>query len=331
MTDNEIERNDSAVLTSPVVGGQVPPDVTPLPGPPPAPAARRGGGIVPAILFLLIVLLAAGEAWLWHGQQIAGRSGDIAALQAQIDALKAQPASPEMAAAASSSQAASSATPSALHPAPAAAAPASAADQAQLAQLAQMGPKLAALSAQVNAMGDELSADHGIVTGLQTDTAKLGKLSDHVAAMEKLSAARQALDSGQPVGMLPGAPPALARYATAAPPTEAQLRLGFPAAVQAAQQASVAADGAPSFWSRVRARVEGLITISDGTHVIVGAPAAAVLAQAQGLLDAGDLAGAVGQINTLSAPTQAAMGDWLTQARDVLAARAAIASLYGQS
>jgi len=108
------------------------------------------------------------------------------------------------------------------------------------------------------------------------------------------------------------------------------LRLGFPAAARAAAAASVTADGKASFWSRVKARVESIVTVSDGTHVLLGAPAAGVLAQARLQLDAGDLAGAVAQIDTLSAPTQAAMGAWLTQARALLAARAALIQLAGQ-
>jgi hypothetical protein len=108
------------------------------------------------------------------------------------------------------------------------------------------------------------------------------------------------------------------------------LRLGFAAAARAAEAASVTADGKASFWSRVRARMESIVTVSDGTHVLLGAPAAAVLAQARLLLDAGDLAGAVAQIDTLSQPTQAAMGAWLTQARALLAARAALIQLAGQ-
>ena len=44
----------------------------------------------------------------------------------------------------------------------------------------------------------------------------------------QVQAAAMALDAGQKLGDLPGAPPALARFADAAPPTEAALRLAFP-------------------------------------------------------------------------------------------------------
>jgi hypothetical protein len=49
------------------------------------------------------------------------------------------------------------------------------------------------------------------------------------------------------------------------------------------------------------------------------------------LLDAGDLGGAVTVLDGLSPETQAAMGNWLPQARNLLAARAALISMAGQS
>jgi hypothetical protein len=109
------------------------------------------------------------------------------------------------------------------------------------------------------------------------------------------------------------------------------LVLAFPAAARAAEAASTASHSNGSYWSVVLARLENLITISNGSHVIIGSPAAAVMTQAQSLLDAGDLAGAVAQLQTLSATTQAAMGDWLPQAEGLLAARAAIIALANQS
>jgi hypothetical protein len=159
----------------------------------------------------------------------------------------------------------------------------------------------------------------------------MNQLSDHIGLLNKLAGARMALDNGQPVGTLANAPPALAQFATAAPPTEASLRLSFADAARAAEAASVSADGRLSFWSRAKARAESLITVSDGTHVLVGAPATGVLEQARVRLDAGDLAGAVAQIGTLSQPTQTAMGSWLQQARALLAARAALITLAGQA
>ena len=51
-----------------------------------------------------------------------------------------------------------------------------------------------------------------------------------------------------------------------------------------------------------------------------------MLARARGSLDAGDLAGAVAAVATLTGPAAQAMADWLAQARALLDARAALAA-----
>jgi hypothetical protein len=195
---------------------------------------------------------------------------------------------------------------------------------------ADLAMKLAALAAQVNAVQAQAAADHGTLTTLQSSAAELTKLAAQMSALSRQDTARVALEAGAPLGDIPNAPAALAAFATTPPPTEAQLRLSFPAAAQAAEAASIAGNIKGSFWSRALARLEGLITIRDGTHVLIGAPAAGVLDEAQAELDAGDLAGAVAQVETLSAPSQAAMGDWLSQAKALLAARAALAGMVNQ-
>ena len=140
-----------------------------------------------------------------------------------------------------------------------------------------------------------------------------------------------ALDSGQALGNIPNAPPALAVFATNPPPSEAQLRLDFPAAARAAEAASIAGADRGTFWSRVLARLESLVTVSEGSHVLLGAPAAGVLIQAQARLDAGDLAGAVARLDTLDESTQQAMQPWLGQAQALLGARAALITLAGHN
>ncbi|MBU6398155.1 MAG: hypothetical protein KJS74_08245, partial [Rhodospirillales bacterium] len=67
------------------------------------------------------------------------------------------------------------------------------------------------------------------------------------------------------------------------------------------------------------------------THVIFGPPAQAALNQMQAALANDDLAAAVAAANTLNPPTQAAMASWLTPARQLLAARQALASMARQS
>ncbi len=280
---------------------------TPEPVAPAAPAEPKAEPKTPRrsfwpwFLLLGILFLGAGEGYLWYLDQVRGaQATQLAVLQAQVADLralsvKAQPA------------------------------PDSVTVQADLAQ------KFAALAAQVNAMQAQLAADHGTLSTLQASSVDLTALTARIALLNQLESARMALDAGQPLGVIAGAPPALARFATTAPPTEAQLRLAFPAAARAAEAASISGEPNGSYWSRVLTRLENFITVSDGTHVIIGAPAAAQLKQAAILLNAGDLAGAVAQVETLSQTTQQAMAGWLEQAKDLLAARAALMSMGAQA
>ena len=254
------------------------------------------------------LVLAAGEGYLLRLQQrMPDYATPVAVLQAQVAALqqfamRAQPA------------------------------PDSITVQADLAQ------KYADLNAQVTALVAQSAADHAALQRLAAADMDLGKLTARMTLLAWLESARMALDAGQPLGAIPDAPPALApavtqalaRYADTPPPTQAALLLAFPAAARAADIASVEKLNGVSYWSKVRARAENLITITEGDRVIIGPPAAGITAQARRLLEAGDLAGAVAELGKLSPSTQAAMGDWLPQARALLAARAALLALAGQ-
>ena len=74
----------------------------------------------------------------------------------------------------------------------------------------------------------------------------------------------------------------------------------------------------------------------QGEHVLIGDPAAGVLVRAQTALDAGDLAGAVAAVasltgSTLTSGAAQALAAWLDQARGLLAARAALAEMAAQT
>jgi hypothetical protein len=311
---------------------------------PPAPPKKRGiAG--PALIILGFLILAGGEGYLYQlyhtMPQPADNSAQIADLQAQITALQQAPKT-----AAASPAPASEPAPAPTSPPP---------DENLATQLASLSALVNALQTQANAdhtalntlqasnadlpkfqaavtaLQAQATADHAALTTLQTSTADLTTLTTKISTLSRLAAARMALDAGQPLGNIPNAPPALAQFATTPPPTQAALVLAFPAAAQAAASASIAGNATGSYWSRVLARLENIITISNGSHVIIGAPAAAILAQAQQLLNAGDLAGAVTTLDQLSPATQQAMGAWLTQARALLAARAAIGTLADPS
>lgn len=162
---------------------------------------------------------------------------------------------------------------------------------------------------------------------LNTAAGQLPALAARATRVARLQAAQTALESGQPIGKLDGAPPELARYADTAPPTEASLRLAFPAAARAAEEAGIPPPEDAGFFDRSWLRAQSIFTVRRGDHVLVGNAAAAPLATARQRLDAGDLAGAVQALGPLSGPAATAMAGWLDQARGLLAARAALAAM----
>jgi len=242
-------------------------------------------------------LLAGGEGYLWYSAQAhQADTTQLAVLKVQVQDLSA----------------------AATRTAPP---PDSAVVQANLAQ------KLADVSAQLAALQTQTAADHGALAQIQAAQGDLTQLSAKLTKLDALEGARLAVESGRPLGVLPGAPAALAAYADAPLPSEAALKESFPAAAQAAAAASISGANQVGFWTKVRLRLESLVTITNGTDVVFGPPAAGALAVAHADLDAGDLAGAVAALETVNAPAQAAMANWLGQAKALLAARAALSTL----
>jgi hypothetical protein len=203
-------------------------------------------------------------------------------------------------------------------------------------QRAALSSRLDSLAAEQQALGkrlDDLTSTVKSQTGtFDQKVAAIEQQATQVAAAVKsatrlaqLEAARSALIAGQKLGNIPGAPPALARFADTPPPTEADLRLTYPAAVKAALDAS--GNQPPSgatFGARVLNRAQNLITIREGDRVLVGDPTAGILASAKTKLDAGDLSGAVAELSKLSGPPAQAMAPWLDKAKALLAARDAL-------
>ena len=222
-------------------------------------------------------------------------------------------------------------------------------------------PDLAPLEARISALEQrkpvDVSALDGRIAALeQKKPADLGPLEARVAALEakqppetalisrvdaldkgiaginqrgdrlaRVVAAQADLAAGRPLGKLADAPAALAKFATTAPPTLARLRLAFPAAAQAALAISPNPPQGRPWYARMWAEARELVTIRRGAQVLLGDPAAGVLDRARERLDAGDVAGAVELAGSLSGEQAAAMGDWLTDARALLDARAALA------
>jgi hypothetical protein len=161
---------------------------------------------------------------------------------------------------------------------------------------------------------------------LEADESRLAASENAARKIPLVQAATMALATGQKLGDLPGAPPALSRFANANPPSEASLRLAFPAAAREALAASRPATEGKPLLTRLWAQAQDLVTIRQGDRVLVGDPAAGVLERARAALEAGDLAAAVAEVATLQGAAARAMATWLDQARSLLEARAALAA-----
>jgi hypothetical protein len=203
------------------------------------------------------------------------------------------------------------------------------ADEARLAALEQKPPP--APAPVDTSVAQRVTADEARLAALEKPSQTPGQLADRTSRIARIQAAFIALSVGRPLGEIPDAPPALSRYATVAPPTEAALRLVFPAAAQAALAAAHPAPADQPVLKRLWAQAQDLVTVRQGDHVLLGDPAAGVLARAQTALDAGDLAAAVAALASLSGPQAQALAPWLDHAHGLLAARAALATLAAQT
>lgn len=199
-----------------------------------------------------------------------------------------------------------------------------------IATQAQLEQKQAVLSAQLAALQNQVVADHTTLAALQVNAQEISTLTARMAQLNTIAAARMALETGQPLGVVPHATPALAVFANTAPPTLLQLKEAFPAAARSAQAASLIAPSESHFWDKVRLRLEGLITISNGSHVIFGPPAAAALSQMRNALANDDLAQAILAAQALPPSAQTAMASWLTPAKQLLAAQQALLNMAQQ-
>ena len=302
-------------------------------------AARPG--LLPWLCALGFLLLAGAIAFVWHDRPDTGRTmlaDQLRTLESRVAQLEQKPqGAPDTA-----DTTALTARVTAL-------------EQRQGGELAPLQARIAAverktgaenplaarmdaLSGRVEALsGKDSSADAQLGQRLDAAEARLSAL-EHAAAQAtaevqratrliRIQSAQSALATGQPLGDLAGAPPEVARFATAAPPTEAALRLAFPEAEAAALAASRPDTEGRPFLSRVLARAEDLVTVRQGDRVVVGDRAAGVLARARTALDAGDLAGAVAAVSALSGPAADAIAAWRGNAKALLDARTALAGM----
>jgi hypothetical protein len=188
-------------------------------------------------------------------------------------------------------------------------------------------PDLSGIMARLSALEQRPPGDTAALA------ARIGLLEQSVAHADRAAralSASMALNAGRPLGDMTKAPAALARFAHTAPPTEAGLRLAFPAAAEAALSASRPADQDRPMMDRLLARAENLVTVRQGDRVLVGDSAAGVLIRARTSLDAGDLDGTIAALGRLQGGAAAAMAGWVSDATALRDARAALAEMAAQ-
>jgi hypothetical protein len=302
--------------------------------------------MVPWLYGLGFVVLAGAMVYIWQNPANpppAGPSEEVQALSHQVESLESRIAQLEQRPApAAVDLSPISARLDALERRPAAD-PAPLANRlALLEQKAsgdtQIAGRVEALAGRLDALSGkeessqteftrQLEAEGTRIAALEKNAGQLSGIADRAGKLARIQAATTALAAGRPLGEIPGAPPALARYAAAPPPTEAALRLAYPAAERAALAAtSPETDGKP-FLDRVLARAQDLVTVRQGDHVIIGDEGAGILARARTAVMAGDLPVAAAAIADLRGAPAKAMADWLAQAQALLAARAALADM----
>jgi hypothetical protein len=181
-----------------------------------------------------------------------------------------------------------------------------------------------ALRTMQSDLARRLDADEARIATAERNAGQISALASRVDRVGRAQAAQLTLNAGQKLGDLPGAPPELARYANAPPPTEATLRLAFPSAAREALAAARPQSEGKPLLERLWAETQELVTVRRGDRVLVGDPAAGVLERARAALDAGDLAGAVAAVGALTGAPAQAMAGWLADARALLEARAAL-------
>ena len=285
---------------TPEVPPAEPEPTEPAPPEPPTPRRPRLLGALVLAGLLGLGLLAGAVAYLFAQKpppgvdpaRVAALESRVGALQQRLDALEKRPTPP----------AAPSQPMPDLRPL-----------EARIAALEQRPPPAPAPAPPAPDL-----------TPLQS---RIDALQQRIADLAHVQSVALALANGQPLGAWPGAPPALAKFATEKPPTEAELRRDFAAAARRAIDASKPQAAGGSFGQRVLAGIASLVTVRSGDHVIVGAPASVVLDAARERVDAGDLAGAVAALDALDPDAAAVMADWKARAQSLLDARAAVAKL----
>ena len=302
--------------------------------PPPAtdtPPEPRRASLVPLLVLLDLVLVALAVGYVWRFPPTVTEAR-LAALEERVTALAARPSPPSSPSSPPSAEIAALATrlqgdESRLD--------ALAKQQAALAAAAenQPAPPAAPPAPDITALLARLHEDEARLDALTESSGAMSRqvagVVDRTTRLARLQAAGDALAAGRPLGDLPGAPPALARFAATPPPTLATLRAAFPAAAAAARAAAAPPSLVPT--SRLMDWIGAVMTIRRGDQVLVGDTLATRLAAARAALAGDDLAGALAALAPIEGAPAAALASWQSEAANLLAARRALADLVAAS
>ncbi|MGQ0675391.1 MAG: uroporphyrinogen-III synthase [Rhodospirillales bacterium] len=232
--------------------------------------------------------------------------------------------------------------------------------QAAKAGAAEQAKATAALGQRVEALekGFDPAAFIAIRNSLNDLAAKLDALGKRMAEAERIAASaraeglaqaalalsvgqiRRAIDAGSPFAAelaagrslaggdaaLAGPLDLLAPLAATGIATRAALTQSYKDTAAAIVHAARARDGESGAWRRFVAWLDSLITVRPIGAAAGDSPAARA-ARAEALLAAGDLAGAVAQLDALGAPASNAARPWLDRAKARLQAEQALAAL----
>jgi len=205
-------------------------------------------------------------------------------------------------------------------------------DQTQLGtRIDQASGRVEALSGRTQAALDQikqqLDAANAKIAALQASTTSVSTAGARIDRLIRLQAASIALANGRPLGVIPDAPPALARYAEKPAPTEAQLRLAFGQVQHDVLAAAKVDNTEKPFLERALGKAEELVSIRRGNEVVIGHSTVAALAQADAAVQAGDFTAALKALGEMDASAQKAAAGWVAQVKSLLDARAALADL----
>lgn len=202
------------------------------------------------------------------------------------------------------------------------------AQAARLTALEQgLAARIAAAEQQIAQRGAAIEAQAARVAALEAAAQRLIALEGRSARLAAIDTARVALEAGRPIGPLADAPEALTRFATAAPPTLASLRLAFEDAARAGRQASDPSRESQGVLDSAVSRLSGLVTVRRGEEVVWGDAAGAEIERARRALEAGDIDATLRHLARLPPAAREAMRGWIGQAEALVAARAALNQL----